>query len=167
MRVLILLVLIFIVSVAVEGTVLAQELETNTLTTVRFQLMNDGAEVLDRETHLVWERVPDPTLRNLQEGMSYCRSKGRGWRLPTISELEDLSHTRIMNIIEIVHSGDPCWTGTTSAWDIENQWAKHFNRKDAILMPIDKRTNISWCVHDDRYTQPFSQPFQQPFSVHQ
>lgn len=63
--------------------------------TERFVLVMDGEAVLDRETDLVWERVPLTGHTNVwQDALAHClnlRLGGRlGWRLPAIHELATL-----------------------------------------------------------------------------
>ncbi|MBI4007667.1 MAG: DUF1566 domain-containing protein [Planctomycetes bacterium] len=60
----------------------------------RFELVLDGAAVLDKETGLVWERYPEPQAFTWNLAVWYCYDRtigGRkGWRLPTIEELASL-----------------------------------------------------------------------------
>jgi hypothetical protein len=55
--------------------------------------MNSDA-VLDRETGLVWERRPDSNVGSISQAEASCVAKvignRKGWRLPTISELQTL-----------------------------------------------------------------------------
>lgn len=55
--------------------------------------MNNEA-VLDKETGLVWEKSPDTTPRTWTDAISYAYNKNvggrKGWRLPTVEELESL-----------------------------------------------------------------------------
>jgi len=55
--------------------------------------MNSDA-VLDRETGLVWDRRPDSNLASFSQAEASCVAKNigsrRGWRLPTVSELQTL-----------------------------------------------------------------------------
>lgn len=63
---------------------------------VRFRVLSqfNNEAVLDRETQLVWQRMPDATKRVWVAGLSSCygaRIGGRGgWRLPTMEELTSL-----------------------------------------------------------------------------
>jgi len=70
---------------------------TTTATCPRFVVLSNfnTDAVLDRETGLVWERVPDPARRaNLVNAFGLClnvASGGRGgWRLPTAPEISSL-----------------------------------------------------------------------------
>ena len=55
--------------------------------------MNSDA-VLDRETGLVWDKRPDSNVVSFSQAEASCVGKNignrRGWRLPTISELQSL-----------------------------------------------------------------------------
>lgn len=63
----------------------------------RFSCVLGGTAVLDRETGLVWERVPNTNTDVWENSLIACQNNyhgGRmGWRLPTISELMTLSDT--------------------------------------------------------------------------
>ena len=60
----------------------------------RFDLVMGGAGVLDKETCLVWEQSPITTEHSwyAARGLCYRATLGgrKGWRLPTIEELESL-----------------------------------------------------------------------------
>lgn len=69
-----------------------QTLPANT----RFIVLSNmnSAAVLDRETGLVWERVPSPSRFDWRFALRHCdflnTGNRLGWRLPTISELASL-----------------------------------------------------------------------------
>ena len=60
----------------------------------RFELVLDGAGVLDKETGLVWEQVPDSVHRTWVAAKTFCITSmwgdRFGWRLPTVEELASL-----------------------------------------------------------------------------
>jgi hypothetical protein len=67
----------------------------------RFVVLSDwgGAAVLDKETGLVWQTVPNSAFENWEAAKRRCRDSGeggrRGWRLPTLEELESLTDPSI------------------------------------------------------------------------
>jgi len=63
--------------------------------TARFQCVMDDEAVLDRETGLVWQRVPGTTVHSWSAAVGECYkfavTGGRyGWRLPTVEETSSL-----------------------------------------------------------------------------
>jgi hypothetical protein len=60
----------------------------------RFQIVLNGAAVLDRETELVWERAPEQQKYRLDVADGRCHGKAVGqrfgWRVPTAEELASL-----------------------------------------------------------------------------
>ena len=68
-------------------------------TCVRFELVDamGGAAVLDKETGLVWEKVPHAGSRTWGFHMQHCYTRKTGgvfgWRSPTIGELSSLLKT--------------------------------------------------------------------------
>jgi hypothetical protein len=72
----------------------SQKLQCDSSACPRFQLVLDGAAVLDKETGLVWEREPanEEFPWGMASGHCYSLSLGgrRGWHLPTIEQLGSL-----------------------------------------------------------------------------
>ena len=62
--------------------------------TKRFKVINDGTEVIDKETGLVWEREPGTGERGFDKSKTYCFERevdGRKvMRAPTVTELASL-----------------------------------------------------------------------------
>ena len=92
----------------------------------RFQcVMNNNEAVLDKETGLVWERLPDRgTNMTWAQAMDGCQDFGlgdrKGWRLATVEELTSLLD--LTTIAPALPSGHPFdafpsdngyWTATT------------------------------------------------------
>ena len=99
----------------------------------RFVIVLDGAAVLDKETGLVWEKIPDTTLRSWADAVIYCYNKNvggrKGWRMPTITELASLVDTTQYN--PTLPSGHPFqiqpgagfyWSSTEYAGPYDFAW---------------------------------------------
>ncbi|MDO8329639.1 MAG: DUF1566 domain-containing protein [Fluviicoccus sp.] len=68
----------------------------------RYELLNQGAEVLDHQTRLVWQRCPagmrwsgqscEGSAKTMMwiDALQSARQAGPGWRLPNIKELRSL-----------------------------------------------------------------------------
>jgi hypothetical protein len=80
----------------------------------RFACVLGNTAVLDRETGLVWERVPSTNTIDWDTALQACHSATRGgrmgWRLPTISELTTLSDT--LQVSTGLPPGHPFTIGT-------------------------------------------------------
>jgi hypothetical protein len=124
----------------------------------RFELVLDGAAVLDKETGLVWERSPSTGTVQWRWANSTCyvnRKLGnrRGWRLPTIEELLSLIDKSVAGP-PYLPTGHPFitnaqssfyWSATTSAIDTDKKWTLNFNT--AEIGNHDKSNSFYvWCV---------------------
>ncbi len=103
---------------------------------IRFNVINSFscAAVLDRETGLVWEQNPDPSVLTWDAAINYCINRSVsskfGWRLPTAEELGSLVQFDVSNLGNIsLPLGHPFsnvnglfWSATTSASDPGNAW---------------------------------------------
>jgi hypothetical protein len=91
----------------------------------RFELVLDGAAVLDKETGLVWEQSPSTVTADWTTAILNCVNKevgGRkGWHLPTVEQLASLTDSTHVN--PSLPSGHPFsnvqssyyWSATTYA----------------------------------------------------
>lgn len=121
----------------------------------RFQLVLDGAGVLDKETGLVWEQSPDTTTRTWSNAISYAYNKNvggrKGWRLPTIEELASLVDTTQSS--PALPSGHPFtnvqsnlyWSSTTYVSNTSNAWAMDFVG-GIVSSNVKTNTFYVWCV---------------------
>ena len=115
--------------------------------------------VLDRETGLVWEKMPLQPTQTWFNARMQCTTRttgGRkGWRLPSVHELASLvdPFNQDGNLLHLppghpftnVQTVDSYWSATTFADDPANAWG--------VFFPIgnvdgDSKTNIhhAWCV---------------------
>lgn len=122
----------------------------------RFELVLDGAGVLDKETGLVWEQSPSTTTQYWSNAIYACDSKnvgGRlGWHLPTVEQLASLVDTSVVGTPKLP-AGHPFtgvqssvyWSATTVAYGTTNAWVVGFYGGD---VGYDDKTigNYVWCV---------------------
>jgi hypothetical protein len=135
-----------------------QKLQCDTLATCpRFVVLSNwnSQAVLDRETGLVWERSPDPTLRTWDGALIHCGTRvvsdRFGWRLPSIQELLSLRAAASGSTLPPGHpfSGVDLtyyWSGTSRgvyAWTSEFSFASG----DGVSA-FTKSSSFSsaWCV---------------------
>jgi Protein of unknown function (DUF1566) len=117
----------------------------------------DGNAVLDRETGLVWEKSPSPTLStdwfNAQVRCNTLRMGGRlGWRLPTLQELASLVDPSIPFPNLRLPADHPFsnvqpgfyWSATTFAALASVWWGVNFSSGDVGI--DDGNSNFVWCV---------------------
>lgn len=125
----------------------------------RFKLVMGGAAVLDKETGLVWEKSPINTTSspvNSWYGAIYaCHSEktvgGRkGWRLPTVEELESLMDPTQYN--PMLPSGHPFsnvqqvyWSAMTSIYDTTYAYAVGFV-DGRVAYSVKTSGYYVWCV---------------------
>jgi hypothetical protein len=117
-------------------------------------LTNMPGAVLDRETGLVWEKVPSTSRFNWFEASFLCmnlNTGGRtGWRLPALQELMSLVDRSQLN--PSLPSGHPFtvqpsfyWSATTNATN--TAVAKSVGFGDGGLGSLGKSgSDLAWCV---------------------
>lgn len=94
----------------------------------RFELVLDGAAVLDKETGLVWEKSPPNSLGMWGFAETQCRTLvlgGRmGWHLPTVEQLTSL--VEVIGSGLQLPSGHPFDTDCTSGGCVraDNYWTQ-------------------------------------------
>jgi hypothetical protein len=113
----------------------------------RFKCVMGGNAVVDKETGLVWEKLPDTSTRQWPAASGVCFSKTvfnrSGWRLPTIEELATLWPLPVGHPFTIVQSY--YWSATTNAIT-DSGYVVNFGAGGGIV-GRDKLALLNvWCV---------------------
>ena len=125
----------------------------------RFVLVMGGEAVLDKETGLVWEQTPLATAHTWVSARSQCTDRivgGRkGWRLPSVHELDSLVSRNNSFGIPDLPAGHPFsnvlvsfyWSATSDADIPTKAWGVSFAGPTTGTAPVGK-TNTArvWCV---------------------
>jgi hypothetical protein len=130
-------------------------------TSRRFQCVLLGpSAVLDKETGLVWEGKPNSSPQtSWTAAYLYClgRELGgrRGWRLPTIEELQTLADFNSTSDVTLpeghpfaIEPGVDWWTATFDQALPLNNYADAIDGKDAASTPRTDATVSAWCVRE-------------------
>jgi len=121
-------------------------------------LNNDG--VLDKETGLVWEKSPQTASVRWSVARRTCVEKNiggqKGWRLPSLSELQNLVDPSIPPPGPTLPPGHPFlavqsavyWSETRVGEDPNGAWAVHFGLGGGAVFINWAHAVHVWCVHD-------------------
>ncbi len=121
----------------------SQKLSCDITACPRFEVVLDGAAVLDKETGLVWESFAGKTeIIDLQTAIDTCVAKvvgGRqGWHLPTIEQLTSLSDI----VFNYSFGAAPLPYFRSLHWSTSNYWSVDFSTG----LPFPISGNYVWCV---------------------
>jgi hypothetical protein len=158
-----------VVLVGVVGTVGVSSVSAKDAQAIRFVLAMNGEAVLDRETGLVWEKVPTSAYQasyNWIYAQYHCikltLGNRKGWRLPTIQELASLVDPSVGPPGPTIPSGSPFehvlgtwyWSASTSADNPDDAWYVYFY--DGSLDHWSKNSALisAWCVHGGQGVDP-------------
>ena len=134
----------------------SQKLQCDATACPRFEIVMDGAAVLDKETGLVWERSPWNYKGDWWAAQWQCHGSckgGRcGWRLPTIHELQSLVDF-CDNWPWYLPCGHPftnldyCYWSTTN-WPFDSNEAHYFCPGTGFGSAAKTEENFAsnWCV---------------------
>lgn len=131
-------------------------------TATRYKVLSDFNDeaVLDTETGLVWERVPDTTQRNWVDTQLYCNDKWiagqKGWRVPTMDELVSLGDPIIRG--PALPAGHPFKVkierySTTSTINANYSYYMHLNTPGQSGLP-NFYPRYAWCVRGGEKVDP-------------
>ena len=119
-------------------------------------LNNDG--VLDKETGLVWEKSPQTASARWSVARRTCVEKNvggqKGWRLPSLSELQSLVDPSIAPPGPTLPPGHPFlavqsavyWSETRVGEDPKGAWAVHFGLGGGAVFINWAHAVQVWCV---------------------
>ncbi len=122
--------------------------------TKRFKVINDGTEVRDKETGLVWERVPGTGERGFDDSITYCFKREVGgrkvMRAPTVTELASLIDTDELD--PALPPGHPFTVEFERYWTITPEAGDPLKGHTVNLgtgeVGQDRKTDghLTWCV---------------------
>jgi Protein of unknown function (DUF1566) len=120
-------------------------------------LNDDG--VLDRESGLVWERSPQAPSAKWNVARRACLEKEvggqKGWRLPSLSELQSLVDSSVAPPGPTLPPGHPFltvqsavyWSETRVGENPSGAWAVHFGLGGGAVYIHWTHAVQVWCVH--------------------
>jgi hypothetical protein len=121
----------------------------------RFTLAFGGQAAVDNETGLAWQRTPSATPFLWAYGSAHCTDltigARRGWRLPTVSELQSLvDATRTAPSLPAGHPftvaiNEAYWTSTPATFVADSYYGVHFNAGHYGATHVSM-TRLTWCV---------------------
>jgi hypothetical protein len=135
----------------------SQRLQCDATACPRFELVFDGAAVLDKETGLVWEQSPSITEAAWIAAVDNCATKdlgGRnGWHLPTVEQLASLMDTSVAGSLKLpaghlftnVHP-ECYWTATTRASASNFAWSVCIGHGLVFNNNAKSEEENGWCV---------------------
>ncbi len=111
----------------------------------RFEIIEDGAVVLDQQTGLHWMRCsvgqswtgstcagrPERYTWDQATNLASDLSDNNNWRLPTVEELQSLVEYRVFNPAidpQVFPNTEPSnyWSSSEAAYDVFYAWSVHF-----------------------------------------
>lgn len=138
------------------------------LPSARFMVLSlwGGAAVLDRETGLVWEKLPSPNNKKWEDARSYCNNLSvgnrMGWRLPTVQELTSLVDPSVsVSAQPKLPLGHPFsnvqsnlyWSGITDSLSTSLVWYVDFGNGRVAIGPKSFYGSV-WCVRGGQGVNP-------------
>jgi hypothetical protein len=118
---------------------------------VRVVLFDNGTNVCDNVSGMVWERVPIQDAHPYQAASDYCESKGPGWTLPALKDFYTL--VDYANTYPPLPTGNPFagiqgnqyWTSTPNVYYGGWVWTLKMDNGAAGSTIPETSVNV-WCV---------------------
>ena len=144
----------------------SQTLQCDATACPRFELVMNGAAVLDHETGLVWQRTVNLSSWPWADAINKCVTQPTGdrwgWHLPTIEQLESLMVHRTPGVAPKLPEGHPFinvsidgpyWTATTYTGTPSSAWVLSFGEGPPMsrVVEADKgELRHMWCVRGEQ-----------------
>jgi hypothetical protein len=155
--VLVVMIMVFLLLPAISfgGTIIPPSWYQKLSANKRFSVVLNGAAVLDKETGLVWEKNPSSDTQTWLYGFDNCYTRNvggrKGWRLPSIEELNSLVDTTTIN--PALPSGHPFgniqlslyWTVNINLKNNQQVWYVDFASGNSGT-DFKTSSRFIWCV---------------------
>lgn len=124
----------------------------------RFELVLDGAGVLDKETGLVWEQSPSTSTMPWESSFYHCNQvveKGdrKGWHVPTVEQLASLvdpsqANPALPNDHPFSNVMWPTfyWTASAHAYVTNDAWSVGFSTGEVAHNLKTGSSKYVWCI---------------------
>ncbi|MBW2519706.1 MAG: DUF1566 domain-containing protein [Deltaproteobacteria bacterium] len=134
--------------------------------TNRFDIVFNGAAILDHSTGFVWEQSPDPALMSWDDAVNHCENlelaNKKDWRLATLEELTSLIDSSVLGSPKLpeLHpfdtgcklggcvQADTYWTGTPLEGNSAQVWGVCFCN-GSLKQSSKNYDNFAWCLLDE------------------
>jgi hypothetical protein len=139
---LVLLITLLMLNHATQAAPYCPKTMSKTISSERYSLLNDGTEVLDKQTKLIWRRCPlgkewaatQCTGAGLfvpwQQALIAAKATNQ-WRLPNVKEIESLTEyacsPMLNDVFEAGSSRTSFWTSTPNIALANEVWVVDFN----------------------------------------
>ena len=118
----------------------------------RFVVSEDGTEVCDNTTGLIWQQTPDNSFLGQVDAIALCPTLGAGYRLSEIKELISLvDYSQFNPALPTDHpfsgvvSGVFYWSASTEVGGPQRGWAVDLSDGN-VSGRVKTNSNFVWCV---------------------
>lgn len=132
----------------------------------RFEIVYEGTAVRDKETGLVWEQSPEPTMMTWADAVTHCDSlepRGRTrWHLATLDELSGLVDSSVLGSPKLPSAhpfdtgcrlggcvqSDTYWSSTPFTESDSHVWLVCFCN-GSVTRSDKSFDNFAWCAQSE------------------
>lgn len=131
----------------------------HTISADRYSLLNNGSEVLDKQTKLIWQRCLDgqawsgsqctgtPSSKVWRSALISAKDTTL-WRIPNVKELESLTEYACHPMLDVVFVDiNPkinyaTWTSTPNSHNAQEAWVVNFSAYSAEIVAVSAKTYV-------------------------